>query len=116
VYAARVAEDYFERRPDATDDRVVGRIRMRAGRPAVPVPPPPGRGEPPAPADGAAALAQRLRAVERQRDELQAVVAGMLADPWRPGPDGRFCVLCGEVGEHADDCAVLRRDELLRRG
>ena len=28
--------------------------------------------------------------------------------------DGRYCLLCGE-SEHADDCAVLRRDELPRR-
>jgi hypothetical protein len=59
--------------------------------------------------------AERIDGLERQRDGLQVVLAGTLEDPWPTGPDGRFCVPCGEIDAHADDCAVPRRDELLSR-
>jgi hypothetical protein len=108
---AMVAE-YFESWPDAVGHRVVGRVGLRVDLLAAPASPV--RSGEPTSADPATALVQRRRDLERRRDQLQAVLARVLDDPWRIGPDGPFWAGCREVGEHADDCAVLRRDELLR--
>jgi hypothetical protein len=70
-----------------------------------------------------ATLAANLR---RQRDELRAVLAPLLDDPWRgvdwiPVDDRgavdpmRACVFCGDGIAHLPDCPVLRRDALLGR-
>ena len=57
------------------------------------------------------------RTIRTQRDELRAILAPLLEDPWRDvivGDDeGRSeCVFCG-AGTHEADCPVLRKDALL---
>jgi hypothetical protein len=105
-----VIADFFESRPDPMGDRYVGRVNLRVDRLATPVPPP-GWNEP-----GGEVTTdwQRVRNLERRLDELQGILEPWLHFPWLDGPDGRYCRFCGEVGEHADDCEMLRRDELLR--
>jgi hypothetical protein len=106
-----VVVDDFERRPDATGDRLVGRVSLHVDSLATPNPTR-GRDEL---AGEVTTEWGRVRALERRLDELQGILEPMLASPFVDGPDGRYCFFCGK-GEHADDCEVLRRDELLHRG
>jgi hypothetical protein len=65
------------------------------------------------------ALMDEVRRLQAERDELRAVLAPLLDDPWREAEDGFYdCTFCrpnGRTYDHKPGCPVLACDRLLGR-